>query len=67
LLTLVRRDHAEVLLDRGAEGDAEAARALARAALTGAEACGMRAAAARALAILASTDGDVPEEAGAGA
>jgi DNA-binding SARP family transcriptional activator/tetratricopeptide (TPR) repeat protein len=65
LLTLVRRDHAQVLLDRGAEGDAESARALARAALTGAEATGMAAAADRALAIIARTGDERLEEAGA--
>ncbi|HKH18371.1 MAG TPA: hypothetical protein VKA57_12670, partial [Solirubrobacteraceae bacterium] len=65
LLTLVRRDHAQVLLDRGGDGDTEEARALARAALTGAEATGMAAAAERALAILMRTGGERLEEAGA--
>jgi hypothetical protein len=53
ILTWVRLDHAEVLLRRGQSADTETARALARAALTTAESCGMSAAAARALAILA--------------
>jgi DNA-binding SARP family transcriptional activator/tetratricopeptide (TPR) repeat protein len=62
LLTLVRCDHAQVLLDGG---DVEGARTLARAALTGAEATGMRAAAARALAILATAGHERLEQAGA--
>jgi tetratricopeptide (TPR) repeat protein len=52
ILTLVRLDHSETLLARGGRGDAERARALARAALSAAEAAGMRGATQRALAIL---------------
>jgi DNA-binding SARP family transcriptional activator/tetratricopeptide (TPR) repeat protein len=52
ILAWARLDHADVLLRRGHGADIETARALARAALTTAESSGMRAAAARALAIL---------------
>jgi DNA-binding SARP family transcriptional activator/tetratricopeptide (TPR) repeat protein len=57
MLTVVRLDIANTLHARGATGDAEAARASARAALTGAERMGMRAAVDEALRILALTSG----------
>ena len=71
ILTWVRLDHAELLLARGHVSDGQAARALARAALTTAENEGMKAAATRALTILsiqgdASRPGPVPPEASAG-
>lgn len=55
-LVQVRLDHAELLLSRRRCSDIDAVRAAARAALTGAETMGMRAATTRAVAILEHTD-----------
>lgn len=55
ILALVRLDHAETLLARGNHGDAAQARALARAALSTADAAGMRRATERALAVLSGS------------
>jgi hypothetical protein len=56
MLTLVRLDTAEALQARAHPGDEEAARASARAALSGAERMGMRSAVDEALRMLARTD-----------